>query len=318
VIRHLVVVLLSVTFAMSPAGQCARAQEAASGAPAAGSEKPQTEVVWEWGAYYTSVGLHIPLTDEPVPNGGEMGEAEVYARLLADSLQPRVLLLEASVYPMPVLGAWIRSHHPDLYDDARLGSSSINLIQTLTAGFQEPWAVSAFVGNQIMFTRPGEERLATNRGYMGFLVSAGKKHIKDNVLIDDDWFEFEWKMKGERRFADDRLSWSFRLGTKVNRNPDIADLIYFGIGRSNLDFKGPLLSWLQNSKVSLLTEFTSNELKFVRQEAIFGKKVPFDACRCAVEFDFGLIYEGTAKYTGALADPTRNNFTLVLRPNIEF
>ncbi|MFN0037926.1 MAG: hypothetical protein ACKVP2_00225 [Burkholderiales bacterium] len=280
--------------------------------------KPRTEVIWEWGAYYTSVGLNIPLTDEAVPEGGEMSETEVYATLLANSLRPRVLLLEASVYPMPILGTWIRSHEPGLYEDAWIAGHRVNLLQALTAGFQEPWAVSVFFGNQIRFTRRGEQDRDTNRGYMGYLVSAGKKHIRDDVLIDDDWLELEWKMKGERKFAGERLSWSFRAGTKFHRNPEIANVVYLGIGRSNLDFGWKYFSWLKNSRVYLLTEFTSDSMTFARQELLFAKKLPLQSCRCALELGVGLIYESDVKYTGSLANTDRNALSLVLRPNLEF
>ena len=294
------------------------AQTTSADAGQAEVKKPATEVVWEWSAYYTSVGLHIPLTDEDVPDGGEMSEAEVYVRLMQNFFRPRILLLEASVYPMPVLGTWIRRHHSGFYQDAWIAGDRVNLVQALTAGFQEPWAVSAFIGNQMRFSRPGEETIDTNRGYMGYLISAGKKHIRDDVLIDDDWLELEWKMKGERKFSGEHLSWSFRVGTKLHRNPDIVDMVYLGIGRSNLDFGGRFLSWLKNTRVNLLTEFTSDSLTFARQELLFGKKVPLTSCRCALEAGIGLIYERDAKYQGALANSDRNELILVFRPNLEF
>jgi hypothetical protein len=294
------------------------AQQAPAEPGAAIAEKPVPEWIWEWGAYYTSAGLSVPLTDEPVPDGGQMGESEVYARLLTSSLRPRFMLIEASVYPMPVLGTWIRSHHPGFYDDTWVAGRRINLVQTLTAGFQEPWAASVFFGNQMRFTRAGERDLDTNRAYMGYLFSAGKKHIRDNVLIDDDWMELEWKMKGERKFSDERLSWSFRVGTKLHRHPDIADMVYLGIGRSNLDFVSRLSDWLKNSRLNLLTEFTKDSLTFARQELLIGKKIPVNWCKCALEMGMGVIYERAAKYQGTLANVDRNAFTFVLQPNFEF
>jgi hypothetical protein len=294
------------------------AQEAPVEPSAAAVAKPGAEWIWEWGAYYTSIGLSIPLTDEPVPDGGQMGESEVYARLLASSLRPRFMLIEASVYPMPALGTWIRSHHPGFYEDTWVAGRRINLVQTLTAGFQEPWAASVFFGNQMRFTRAGEQDLDTNRAYMGYLLSAGKKHIRDNVLIDDDWMELEWKMKGERKFSDERLSWSFRVGTKLHRHPYIADMVYLGIGRSNLDFVSGLSEWLKNSRINLLTEFTKDSLTFARQEVLIGKKIPVNWCKCALEMGMGVIYERAAKYQGTLANADRNVFTWVLQPNLEF
>ena len=39
--------------------------------------------------------------------------------------------------------------------------------------------MSAFFGSQMKFTRPEETERSTNRGYIGYLVSAGTKHIKE-------------------------------------------------------------------------------------------------------------------------------------------
>lgn len=292
----------------------ARAQAPASPPP----EKPHFETVWEWSPYYSSVDLHVPLTDEPVPDGGSMAEAEVYRQLFLRSLRPSVLLLEGSVYPMPMLGVWLRGHHPGFYDNATVGHSKLNFVQVVTAGFQEPWAVSAFLGSQMKFSREGEEGKGTNRGYMGYLVSGGKKHIKENFLIDDDWLEAEWKLKGDRVFKEDRLSWSFRLGGKFNRNPDIADTVYVGISRSNLDFHSPVLSFLYNSTLTLLTEFSMHRESLLRQEVMFGKKYPSETLGIAWELDFGVIYERASKYTGTLAPLATTSYTLVIRPNIVF
>jgi hypothetical protein len=286
-----------------------------AGAPLARAQEPRgpsdVEVIYEWGAYYSSIGLHIPISDDPLPDGGRLNEAEVYRQLLARSYRPNLVLLEASAYPMPMLGVWLRGHNAGFYDNAK------NVVQAVTAGFQEPWAVSAFFGSQMKFTRPEESERGTNRGYMGYLVSAGTKHIKDNVLIDDDWIELEWKLKGERIFNEERLSWSFRAGGKFNRNTEIADALYVGVRRSNLDFRSPFLSLLDNSRIELLTEIPKDRLLLLRQELIIGKKFPIDS-RVAWEVDLGLIYERASKYTGSLAPLGKSSITFVFRPNIVF
>ena len=271
----------------------------------------EMEVVYEWGAYYTSIGLHIPISDDPLPDGGQLNEFEVYRQLLERSYRPNVVLLEASIYPMPLLGVYMRKHHPGGYQDNK------GLIEAVTAGFQEPWAVSAFFGSQMKFSRAGETERGTNRGYLGYLVSAGKKHIKDNVLIDDDWLELEWKLKGERVFKEDRLSWSFRAGGKFHRQTGIADGLYVGVRRSNLDFSSRLLSILDNSHIELLTEIPKDRIVLQRQQLIFGKKFPIDS-RTAWEVDFGLLYERGSKYTGALSQFGKSSTTFVIRPNLVF
>jgi hypothetical protein len=178
--------------------------------------------------------------------------------------------------------------------------------------------VSTFFGNDMLFMRPGQPKKETNRGYMGFLVSYGDQHIKDNRLIDDDWFELEWKMKGERIFEQDKLTWSFRVGTRFHRHPNIENTAYFGISRSALDFNGPLLSWLQNSEIRLMSEFLQTSGTFARQEVILGKKIPIRSIKSAMQLDFGFIYERQAKYSGDLLSTGRTGFTFIVRPNISF
>ena len=153
---------------------------------------------------------------------------------------------------------------------------------------------------------------------MGYLVSYGAKHIHQNVLIDDDWWEFEWKLKGERAFEDEDLTWSFRVGIKTNANPDIADTLYFGGRRSNLDYKVSWLGWLENASFQWMTELAQDNLAFLRQELVFGKKFPLKDKHWAFTLDIGVIYEKDQKYTGPLFDPTADNITIVFRPNIAF
>lgn len=275
-------------------------------------DRPKPEVLTEFGAYYSSIGLYLPISDDPFPDGGRLEEAEVYQQLLARSWQPNVVAFEASVYPMPVAGVWLRKEHPDLYE------ISPSLVQAVTAGFQEPWAVSAFFGSQMKFTRRDETERGGNRAHLGYLISAGTKHIKSNVLIADDWLEAEWKMKGERIFREQRLEWSFRAGGRYNGNRDIADTLYLGLRRSNLDFKSRFLSWLDNSRIDLFTELAVDGLQLVRQEVIFGKKYPLESRKYALELDFGLIYERASKYSGDLAPLAKTAVTVVFRPNLVF
>ena len=283
-----------------------------------GQDLRKIEPIWEWSPYYSSVGIHVPLTEAPQEIAlGNMGEEEVYRRLLANTLNPTLLLLEASIYPMPFLGTQLRQHAAAPYESDR---QNRHIIPALTTGFQEPWALSAFIGNDMLFIRPGQAIKETNRGYMGYLFSFGKKHIADNRLIDDDWYELEWKMKGERIFAEDRLAWSFRFGARQHRNPNIKSTLYYGVSRSNLDFNAPLLSWLQNTKVNLTTEFIRDTGRFSRQEIIFGKKIPIQRGRwiAAWQIETGLIYEKQAKYLGELSQEIKTRATFILRPNIEF
>lgn len=290
---------------------------------AAVASKPASrfEHYWEPDVYYTSVGAEIRLDDSPVPDGGGMPEHEVYRRLLLDSLSPRLLLIEASVYPAPIIGTYLKKHQASFYDDmviARADGTELNIIDSVTAGFQEPWAISAFLGSEMTFTRAGDEKRKTNAGYMGYLISFGKKHIRNNVLIDDSWSEFEWKLKGEREFREDSLSWSFRAGYKHHDNAWIRDVVYLGFRRSSLDFNRPLLAFIANSNIDIKTEFARDGMEFLRQEIVLGKKLPIKRWHIAPSLEFGLILEKDDKYSGPLSDPTIDELTFVFRPNIDW
>lgn len=293
--------------------------------PAAADPAPlpraQRQWLWELDAYYSNLALEVPLTEAALPDGGPLPEPEVYRRLLREAFHPRLLLLEASVYPLPILGSWYKRNHRDDYDNLRIatvGANQLNVIEGVTAGFQEPWAVSAFLGSGMQFNRAGEPDSARNRGYMGYLASYGARHIRNNVLISDDWWELEWKLKGEREFREQELEWSFRLGLKTHGNPDIADVAYVGLRRSDLDFEKRWMTLLNNSDVQLLTEIDRDHGRLLRQEAIFGRKLPLRRWRVALALDLGVIYESPRKYQGRLADPNADTVTLVFRPHVTF
>jgi hypothetical protein len=278
----------------------------------------KTELVFEADPYYTNMGYNVPLTSKPIPTITSDSEAAIYRELIQDSLIPRYMVLEASVYPLASLGTYLKSHSPYLYRQAEIGHSGINLFESATAGFQEPWAVSAFFGNVAKLKRPKETRPGQNYGYTGYLFSAGNKHIKDNRLVSDDWFEFEWKIKGNIDYRDEKLSWSFRVGGKWNHNKDVNDVTYISLHRSNLDLRYSFLEWLENANYDLRVHFLQNGGEMVRLELIAGKKVPMPQWGFTPTLDIGFVWSSPNEYSGALRDTRGNTTTLVFRPSIEF
>lgn len=278
----------------------------------------ETEFVWELDPYYAEVSLHIPLTDRPIRAVSGSGELEVYRKLFVNSLIPRFMLVEAAVFPMPLIGVGLREYAKDFYRSFNVGTSNLNLLGAITAGFQEPYALSLFLGDMVSFVRPGEDKVCTNKGYMGYLLSYSNQHIKRNTLIPDNNFEMEWKTKGERVFRDDKLSWSFRLGAKVHEHPDITNTIYLGFRRSNLDFNADFLSFLNNSAIDFRWDFSAKDGRPIRQEYVVGKKYPIARWHMALKLDVGLIWEDPARYTGRLRDTDFQSVSAVFRPNIEW
>ncbi|MDF3031813.1 MAG: hypothetical protein K0R03_2371, partial [Moraxellaceae bacterium] len=110
----------------------------AGGSPAADpAAPPRVEWLWELNPYYSSLAVEVPLTDAPVPDGGRLPERHVYRQLFLDSLSPRLLMAEVSVYPLPAFGAWYKKHQRESYEDFGLGeagSTDLNVFDAVTAG----------------------------------------------------------------------------------------------------------------------------------------------------------------------------------------
>jgi hypothetical protein len=219
---------------------------------------------------------------------------------------------------MPVLGVLIKERAEGFYDQMQWGED-FNLVKSVTAGFDEPFALSLFLGNVVKYRPDAVSRVGRNKGYMGYLFSVGSKHIKDNTLIDDNWWEFEWKLKGDRESNSETLSWSFRFGGKWHGNEEIADVYYLGARRNHLDFDAPVLSWLLNSGFDYEIAFDQRDNTLVEQQLFFNKKLPVRAWAFAFDMEFGFIWRKGGKYRGALAEQGNGDeFYLVLRPQIEF
>ncbi len=315
---------LALAFALPAARGDDTAPVSAPTRPANGQEQAQAaqskgmEITWDKDPYYSDVDLNIPLTDKPIPTISSDSETVIYRDLIEGSLVPRYMLLEASVYPMPILGTYIHSHSPSLYDEGEISHTGVNVIESATAGFQEPWALSAFFGNIANLERPGQEQGNNNLGYTGYLISAGAQHIKDNVLIQDKWYELEWKIKGDLNDKGQKLQWSFRFGGKFNANPYITDVMYVGIHRNNLDFNQPFLSWFKNSDVDVQVSFSQHGGQVLREELVFGKKYPFPEKGFSLTMDVGFIWDSIDEYSGPLRTDKNSSLTLVLRPGLEF
>ncbi len=278
---------------------------------------PKAEFSYELDPYYSDVSYNIPLTNKPMPTITSNSEAVIYRELFKESLVPQYLLLEASVYPMPVLGTYMKSHMANTYAKGQL-SRDFNVIESFTAGFQEPWALSAFFGNVTQLKRPNAKRKGASYGYTGYVFSAGMKHIKSNTLIDDQWGELEWKIKGRIDQSDEQVSWSFRAGTKFHQNREINNVYFFNLHRNNTDLRATYLTWLENTNFDFRLHFLRNCSRLVRSELVAGKKLPLNDHRLVPTLSLGFIWTSPDEYAGLLKDSIANKFTLVIRPSIEF
>jgi hypothetical protein len=288
-------------------------------APAWADDTVQQPFSWynweaEVDAYYSNLGLYINLTDEPIPDLGNQSEDVIYRDLLLRSHKPRFMLLEASVYPMPILGAAIKQNYPDTYDDATFGAD-FNLVKVLTAGFEEPYALSLFLGNMVTYGSD-ETGQSKNKGFMGYLFSHGDKHLLNNEVIADNWYEFEWKIKGKIDKTEYNLDWSFRVGGKWHGNELIADAFYFGIRRDQFDFDSAWLSFLENSGVDMFFEFGQELHAPTQQRLLLHKNIPFSNSHSLIVLTTGLIRTSPRRYSFPLEENT--DLQLVIAPSFKF
>ncbi len=292
-------------------------------APKRNTETPAGEfhrvkLVFEPDAYYTDVDLILSLTKAPIPQLGELTEMEIYYNLLSQAaLLPQFLVFEASVNPLPYFGTYVKEHDPQFYDDAQI-SGSFNWVKALTAGFEEPWAFSVLAGNVANFYEV-ENKDTKGLGYSGYLFSFGNYHVKDNERIKDDWSEFEWKMKGDRKSPVKKLSWSFRIGAKLHGNPDITDIIYLSVRRSRIDYRQARYAFFKNSGFEYTFDMDRRTFSAIRHYFFMDKKWPLQNRQIAFSLALGFVWESAKKYTGALAaGRDKDDFQFILRPNIEF
>lgn len=284
---------------------------------AAAEENRKVTPEIQFDPYYSSAGLSISLTGKPIPELGKTSESEIYTRLIRNFYKPRVMVAEASFNPMPYAGTLVRRSWPDLYGDAEI-SESLNLVKAVTAGFEEPWALSLFFGNVLNF-ESAKGSFSKRTGYSGILFDFGDYHIKDNVLVHDRWMQAEGKLKGDQFLEDRTLKWSFRGGFKLHDHPDVTDSLFLGFRRSRTDFSGAGNFWLHNSGFDMRVDFDSRTLSPISHYLILEKKFPLKNKR-ALCLGAGFVWTSGKKYTGRLADRSGDSsgFSLILRPNLEF
>jgi hypothetical protein len=290
-------------------GAAARAQD---------DKDKKTTVEVELDPYYTSVGVYRSLTGKPIPHLGAVPETEIYRELIRNFYKPRTLVLEASLNPLPYAGALIRRHQPSFYGHMKV-SDNLNAVESLTAGFEDPWALSLFFGNVVTFESINKSLKGKRTGYSGILLNAGNEHIKNDLLIRDNWFEMEGKLKGEQYLTDRTLRWSFRGGFKAHANRYIADSFYLGFRRSRTDFGASTNFWLNNSGFEYVADLSQKKLEPLRHFFLVEKKFSLGK-RSVLSLGTGFVWTSNKKYSGGLADKDagHNSFQFMLRPNLEF
>ncbi len=279
----------------------------------------KTSLDLELDAYYSSLGLTIPFVKGGEEADVEKSEIKTYRDMLVKALVPRYLILEASLNPMPLAGVLIRDRAERFYQEAQV-SPSLNLVEAMTAGFEEPYALSLFLGKVIDFA-PGRRSLLgrAQKGYVGYLASVGNYHIMNNLLIPDRWLELEAKVKGDQESKRRKMSWSFRFGRKFHENPEVLDVYYVGIRRNRVDFEKTRYSFLLSSAIEYRVDFNRESLEPVGHYVMLEKNFPLRKRRWTLSLGLGYLWQSQDKYSGGLARRRRRtDAQALLRPNLKF
>lgn len=273
------------------------------------------EYDYELDAYYSNVSAFIDLDpNKEITNAIDMSEQDIYTHLILNTFSPNIILFEASIHPMGIAGIYFRRHNESLYDESKF--QGINLVKVITAGYEEPYSLSFFIGRMMIFKNKDSDKIGKNRAYMGYLTTIGNYTIKDNQTHYNRWLNFEFKLKGTRDKEDVDLDWSFRIGAKINNNKDFVNTIYFGARRSSIDYKKSVWSFVHNSAFSTLIAFSADTYRVTDTEIMLEKKWPISwSEKISFGLGIGYIYNSGEKYRGILNDEGINNHQLVLRPN---
>lgn len=291
---------------------------AAASVPAQAQALGKTSLDLEIDAYYSALGLTVPFVGQADEKDVEKEELKTYRDMLSRALIPRYLVLEASVNPLPLAGVLIRRHGTRFYEEAQF-SPSANLVDAITAGFEEPYALAVFLGKVIDFA-PGKKSLGRARkGYVGYLASFGQYHILNSQLVPDHWVELEAKVKGDQATDKRKMSWSFRAGAKLHGHQDILDTFYVGLRRSRTDFEKVKHSFWLSTALEYRVDFNRHDLDPVSHYVMLEKNIPWRKKKWTFSVGVGYLFLAREKYAGELARRrTTPESQFLLRPNLKF
>jgi len=276
------------------------------------------EFDYELDAYYTNVSAFVDLdTVNEITDANEQTEAQIYKGLLLNSLSPNIFLIEASIHPMSLAGMYFRHEHEEKYATAQV--QDFNWVKTMTAGFEEPYSFSFFVGRMLVFKKENSEHIGNNRAYIGYLISVGNYTIKDNYAHRDDWANIEFKLKGTREKKNKDLDWSFRVGARLHTNHDFVDTLYVGARRKSIDYKKSVYSFIYNSAFNTMIAVDAKEFKLTEAEFVVEKTWPLSYSeKMSFGIGVGYLYYSENKYTGELKEDGIDNHQILFRPNLKW
>lgn len=278
---------------------------------------------------YASIYFNLKRLQKPVAlQQGE--EGEIYLRLGRRLIFPSYVLFQITGYPLSALSSYLESDRYNIYNRFNI-LSDLNILRSVGAGFEEPYAFSLFLGNILFlaYHDSAQQRLKQSGSALaGFLFSTGKHQIYNNIYLHDHWYQIELMLVGNLNEPKHRkIVWNFRIGAKLHQIEFLRDRFTLSIERSHTDWRATRWSLIKNSifkyQAQLPIPSSADKKPAASHLVTYGKKFPISLHNRKMFFVLGLgmRWEWVRAYDHNLdrfeADP-KSQLTWLIQPNIEF
>jgi len=260
-------------------------------------------------------------------------EKLIYSKLIRELTLPKFLLLQYTFYPLTSLSSYLETEKPATFN--RFNTIyDINLLRSVSGGYEEPFAWSIFAGNilfmryQFLDQRDKQRRKQAGSALAGFAYSFGYHQILDNIYIHDFWQQLEFVLIGNINEKSHRkLSWNFRVGVKFHRSNLLNNVLTLQFERSQSYYGSDKLSFLKNSLIKYKAYFPitgeNHPPHSVYQYFSYGKKFPvkifgrmvFLVAAAGVRWEWVYRYD---REKNRFPDKPEGYLTWLFSPNVEF
>jgi len=138
------------------------------------------------------------------------------------------------------------------------------------------------------------------------------------MLVADDWYEYEWKIKGKLDYEDEKLSWSFRAEVAITPTRTLTMWLMSACTAAISTSVSHSWNGLENANYDLRMHFLQHGGQMVRLELIAGKKMPVQGWSYTPTLDIGLVWTSPNEYSGVLRIHRVTARRWYFRPSLEF
>jgi hypothetical protein len=277
--------------------------------------------------YESYVSVYYNLRTKPPGAIEAANEMEFYGKLFLKSFQPYYVLVQGTDYPLAHIGSALHHYRPEWYhriDWRPADSLRLNAFELLASGYEEPYALSLFLGYLAPFWGTGDQgqRKQVGSASSGFVFTVGDLHLRAMDLLEDNWYELKWSLKGTRETRDSFLKWDIQLGGKLHDNRAVLDAFFVRAYRDHLDRKNHAVFTLQNAGIEYRAEMPMQrpaEIQGVRdffslQYIDLNKKFPSRRWpRIVYAVNAGAVWQKYDEF-----DHYSENVSWFVRPNVLF